>query len=123
MDARVEARIRELTAGTDCEVCGALVGAGSAITEVWPLTNRSAHTRDSFFIPAEDVLRIEQAAEVRGYEVVGFYHNHPRGTAVPSTTDLEQAVPGYIYMIVSNTGEMRAWQLRADRSGFDEVGA
>lgn len=121
VDARIEARLRELTAGAEVEVCGALVGTDSAIIEVWPLANRSAHADRSFLIPAEDVLRVEQAAEARGLQVLGFYHSHPRGAAMPSPSDLRQAVPGYMYLIVAENGEMRAWRLRADRSGFDEV--
>jgi proteasome lid subunit RPN8/RPN11 len=121
VDAPIVARLRALAAGTSVEVCGALVGDRSTIKEVWPLTNRSLNARDRFFIPAEDVLRVQRAAEGRGFELLGFYHSHPRGAAVPSSTDLLQAVPGYIYLIVTNEGDLRAWRLRPDRSGFDEV--
>ena len=65
-------------------------------------------------------MRAEHDARALALDVVGFYHSHPRGAAVPSRFDLEHAVPGYIHLIVAGT-EARAWRLRHDRSGFDEV--
>ena len=47
--------------------------------------------------------------------------DHP---ARPSEFDREHAWPWYTYLIISvaggKAGDSRAWQLREDRSGFDE---
>ena len=37
----------------------------------------------------------------RGDEILGFYHSHPHGAAVPSATDVaEAAYPGSVYAII-----------------------
>lgn len=53
-------------------------------------------------------------------EVVGYYHSHPVGPAVPGATDRTDAWPGVSYLIVSasgtSAGEVRSWRLRAGGS-------
>jgi proteasome lid subunit RPN8/RPN11 len=57
---------------------------------------------------------------------VGFYHSHPDVEARPSAFDRDHAWSGYSYVIVSVRGgvprETRSWELRPDRSAFDEEG-
>ena len=114
-------RIRAEASHSQTEICGALIGDGSVVTEARALVNHSVHTHDSFYIPAAEVLRIERAAERGGHMLMGFYHSHPNGDAVPSATDVHEAIPGYVYWIVSRSGDLRAWRLRDDRTRFDEV--
>jgi desampylase len=114
-------RIREEAGNSHAEICGALIGDGTIVTEVLPLVNHSVHAHDSFYIPATEVMQIERAAESDGHMLMGFYHSHPNGDAVPSVTDVLEALPGYVYWIVSSSGELRAWRLRDDRTRFDEV--
>src|SRR5688500_18712083 len=114
-------RIRAEASNSPAEICGALIGDGSVVTETRALPNQSVHTHDSFYIPATEVMRLERAAELEGHMLVGVYHSHPNGEAVPSATDVHDAVPGYVYWIVSRSGEVRAWRLRDDRTQFDEV--
>ena len=121
MNAYLVAQLRALVSASDVEVCGALIGEDARVSALWPMANRSEQPNDSFLIPAADVLLVEQRAQQLQLEVVGFYHSHPRGSAAPSESDLAQALPGYIYAIVTRAGEVRSWRLRADRGGFDEV--
>lgn len=121
IDRAVLERIRAAAGTSETEVCGALFGRRGAIAGVAPLPNQSDHAAASYYIPAEAVLAAERAAEAHGTMLVGFYHSHPRGPAVPSRADTEAAVPGYLYLIAARAGELRAWQLRDDRSGFDEI--
>jgi desampylase len=121
MTTTIIERIRAEASNANTEICGALIGDGTAVIRTLALVNHSAHTQDSFYIPATEVMRIERAADLEGHMVMGFYHSHPNGDAVPSTTDVHEAVPGYVYWIVSRSGDVRAWRLRADRTGFDEV--
>ena len=114
-------RIRGEAGNSQTEICGALIGDGTVVTRSLALVNHSVNTQDSFYIPAPEVMRIERAAERSGHMVMGFYHSHPNGDAVPSATDVHEAVPGYVYWIVSGSGEVRAWRLRDDRTQFDEV--
>ena len=113
--------IRSSAAGSELEICGALLGTQGVVTEALPLDNESLAREHSFYIPARVVLHLEREAEARGQMLLGFYHSHPDGDAVPSGLDLQEAVPGYIYVIAARSGELRGWRLREDRSGFDEV--
>lgn len=66
---------------------------------------------------------VEDDADERGLQIVGFYHSHPDHPAQPSQYDLDHAFPNLAYIIVSvQNGEvdhLRNWRLRVDRSAFD----
>lgn len=113
--------IRCRAQGSGTEICGALLSRDGRLEEARPLANESTRREYRFFIPARKVLDLERMAEAEGQMLLGFYHSHPNGDAVPSSSDLSEAVPGYIHVIASRTGEVRAWRLRDDRSGFDEI--
>jgi proteasome lid subunit RPN8/RPN11 len=113
------------------ECCGLLLGrfdedAHKTVVEVYPVSNaredEAKHNR-SLILPLEYV-RGERYARQHGLEVVGNYHSHPDHPAAPSQFDLDHAWPTWSYLIVSvsegQARELRAWELRADRSGFDE---
>jgi proteasome lid subunit RPN8/RPN11 len=57
-------------------------------------------------------------------QLVGFYHSHPDGAAVPSPFDREAAWPWYSYLIVpvrgGAAGSVRSWRLRDARVDFVE---
>ena len=73
----------------------------------------------------QDWMRLEDEADERGLTLVGYFHSHPDSPAVPSEYDREHALPNFVYIIapvyMSRAGDMRAWQLRHDRSAFDEL--
>lgn len=86
-----------------------------------PVENAAADAAH-YRIEAETVLRLERQAACAGQHVVGFYHSHPTLTAQPSALDLELACPGYVHLIVqTDSGAVRGWRLRDDRSGFREL--
>ena len=105
------------------ECCGALLGrdnaAGRVVLAALPVPNDSERPQCAFEIPADAVRRVERDAQLRGLELVGFYHSHPDASAHPSPSDLANAWPWYTYLIVSGDGELRAWRLREARDGFD----
>ena|SRR3569833_456978 len=117
LEKTVLEQLQRAAASSEGEICGALIGTTRDIVGSVAMHNRSRDPASSFFISASDVLELQQ----RGIDVSGVYHSHPHSSAVPSARDLEQAVPGYIYLILSRDGEARAWQLREDRSSFDEI--
>ncbi|RMG85774.1 MAG: M67 family peptidase [Chloroflexi bacterium] len=71
----------------------------------------------------QDWMRLEDEADARGLTLVGYYHSHPNAPAIPSEFDREHALPNFIYLITSvmegRAVDMRAWQLRQDRTQFD----
>lgn len=113
------------------EGCGALLGRASAhgpraVVRAVPLANTHEEERERrYLIGPDDVLRMEEAAEADGLELVGFYHSHPDHPAVPSEFDREHAWPWYVYVIVpvadGRPGRPRAWELAPDRSTFREA--
>lgn len=71
-----------------------------------------------------DWMRMEDEADARGLSLVGYYHSHPDSPAIPSEFDRAQALPNFIYLIVSvrdgQPAETRVWRLMEDRGAFDE---
>lgn len=120
--ARIAAWAREAAPE---ETCGVLVGRAwddeRRVIEVVRLDNVAPASRDSrFLISPRQLADLERAAVRRALVVVGYFHSHPAGQAVPSPTDLEEAWPGFSYLIQPSQGSPRAWRLTADEAGFDE---
>jgi proteasome lid subunit RPN8/RPN11 len=107
------------------ECCGALIAVQGAIVEAFRLPNTtSAGARRRFRIGPSDYRQAEARAAERHGTLAGFYHSHPDHPARPSQHDLDHAWPNLMYVIVSvnagSAGDMTAWQLRDDRSAFDQ---
>jgi proteasome lid subunit RPN8/RPN11 len=72
----------------------------------------------------QDWARLEDEADERGLELVGYYHSHPDSPAIPSIYDRDHALPNFVYIISSvmdgKAVDMKVWQLRTDRSQFDQ---
>ena len=87
------------------EVCGLL--AGEKVRGEVFLIRRIYRTRNAsnsplrYEIDPEDMYRAFLDAEREGMEIVGAYHSHPLGRAVPSKVDEERAHPGFLYVIIS----------------------
>lgn len=113
------------------ECCGILLGReveGSRVVErlleienTWDEVER----RRRFLIQPTDLLRAEREGRLAGLDVLGFYHSHPDAPARPSEFDREHAWPWYTYVICGveqgKAALLTGWQLRDDRSAFDEV--
>ncbi len=109
------------------ECCGAMLGRDSGehreVLELLPVVNQRADSpHNRFAVTPRDVLRAEQTARARGWEVLGWYHSHPDHPALPSEYDREHAWPWYSYVIVGvEQGEAKqvsSWRLAEDRSRF-----
>jgi cysteine synthase B len=108
------------------ECCGALVGHGAAVSDVLRLPNTTEEgPRRRFLVRPSDYRDAEAYAGRRGAELLGFYHSHPDHPGRPSQYDLEHAWPSFAYVIVSvrdgEPKEVTAWQLKEDRSAFEEM--
>jgi proteasome lid subunit RPN8/RPN11 len=107
------------------ECCGALIDVGGTIVEAFRLPNTTGGpAARRFRIGPEGYRLAESRARERHGSLAGFYHSHPNEPARPSAYDLEHAWPNLTYIIISVNGavagDIRAWHLREDRSGFDE---
>ncbi len=73
----------------------------------------------------QDWAQLEDEADAHNLTLVGYYHSHPDSPAIPSIYDRDHALPNFTYIITSvhsgpTSVEQRVWQLRPDRSQFDE---
>ncbi len=118
----VRARLlREAAAAYPLEACGALLGSADEVSGVHPLPNRAPDPTEAFVIdPAELEPLLRREAD-GGLPVLGFYHSHPDNEPVPSTRDLEDAWPGYWYVIVGVDrglgGPPMAWKIDSAPAG------
>ena len=113
------------------ECCGLLIGrfdddGHKRVVEIYPVSNareEDARRNRSLILP-DEYVRGERHARQLGLDVVGNYHSHPDHPAAPSQFDLEHAWPTWSYLIVSvhegRARDLRSWEMRADRSRFDE---
>jgi proteasome lid subunit RPN8/RPN11 len=72
------------------ECCGLLIGDDTHIVDSFRARNLAASATRYLIDPA-DHIRARRAARTRALEVVGFYHSHPKGKAVPSPRDILEA--------------------------------
>ncbi len=61
------------------------------------------------------MIKTQQHARARGWDIIGIYHSHPNHEAMPSEWDRQWAWPQYSYVIVSVKGgtvqDLRSWTL------------
>ena len=104
----------------DREVCGLLFGADGRIAEAEATANVAADPARSFEIDPAALFAAHRRARAGGAAVIGHYHSHPSGAAVPSARDTAQAMGDGALWLILTAGEGRLW--RSDRLGaFDEV--
>ncbi len=93
------------------ECCGLLIGQGDIVSEVRPAFNVSKTPYTHFeidpaiLIAAQKVARAGAGAAA-GEAILGYYHSHPSGEAMPSATDADMAAPDGRYWIVIAGGEL-----------------
>ena len=98
------------------ECCGLLVGTESAIDEAVRARNVEPGPSRYQVDPADHIALIKRLRG-SGRSIVGAYHSHPRSSAVPSPSDVDEAFyPDFVYLIVSlaatDRPECRAWRIR-----------
>lgn len=107
------------------EACGLLLGRDGRVVDVVQLANDAAVPASEYTLDPLAYMRAERAAERRGLAVVGVWHSHPCGRAVPSETDREAAWPNWVYIIVGHPGdgscEVRAWRLTGSVFAEEEL--
>lgn len=128
-DAVAEANESAVSAYPE-ECCGFLYGRDKGdnvrVEAARAVENQQREKRTHhYLITPEQYLEGEEFAERSGSTLVGIYHSHPDHPAIPSQHDLEGALPGFVYLILSirqgATAEQKWWELSPDRSIFSEM--
>jgi len=97
----MEAMLSHVTAGSPLEACGLVAGRQGRSTQVFKILNEEA-SRSHFRMDAMQQYQAFVAMERNGWDLLAIYHSHPAGPAVPSRTDLAEAMyPGVAHLIWS----------------------
>lgn len=97
----LEGMVEHAREAAPLECCGLLVGRTERVDERIACTNE-AQSRVSFSIPPLELLDLFRTLRQEGKRLLGIYHSHPGGPAVPSRRDVaEFAYPDASYWIVS----------------------
>jgi [CysO sulfur-carrier protein]-S-L-cysteine hydrolase len=91
------------------EACGILGGKNGRVESVHPVKSTRPSPSRFAMDPTGQIRAMDEGSRA-GRELVGIYHSHPGGPAVPSSVDLEEACwpgttlpnyPGVVQVIVS----------------------
>jgi proteasome lid subunit RPN8/RPN11 len=102
-------------AGLPNEACGILAGRDGRVERFFP-AEPDEPSPYYYRIESRDQIRIMNAIDDAGLDLVGIYHSHVSSPAYPSRTDAEQAFwPDAVYVIVSlagGTADVRGFHIR-----------
>lgn len=110
------ARLMRLVSVGAEEQCGLLRGRGHRVLRADSAANIAAAPATTFEIDPGALIAAHRAARRRGgLELLGYYHTHPSGDAMPSETDAACAAPdGKLWLIAA---QREALLFRAVPSG------
>jgi desampylase len=98
------------------EVCGLLLGTARQVTAILPATNVAEDQTTRFEIDPAVQFAAIRAARAGGEPVIGHYHSHPGGRAIPSACDAAMIGSiGALWIIVAGT-ELRGWHAQAGQA-------
>lgn len=105
----------------DAEVCGLLFGTEGRIEAAEACANVAADPARTFEIDPAALFAAHRRARNGGPQVIGHYHSHPSGEAVPSARDAVQSMGDGALWLILTGHEARLW--RSVRPGaFERVG-
>lgn len=71
-----------------------------------------------FILSPEDFMKIQDEADKIGLEIIGVYHTHPDHPPIASQFDLESAIEGLFYIIMSvrdgKPSDFKGWLLHSE---------
>jgi len=97
------------------EACGVLAGHGEQVTHIFPVPNVASEPHTRYQLDAQRLVTVFAQLERDNLTLLGFYHSHPNGEALPSPTDIREATyPDVAYVIVGlkDVPRISAWRLR-----------
>lgn len=102
--------VADAVASPHAEVCGLLLGHGLRVLAIEPCRNVAADPARRFEIDPAALLAAHRRARGGGPAVIGHYHSHPSGHALPSPRDAaDAAADGAIWLIVAEDA-LTAWR-------------
>jgi len=99
-----DAIVAHARAGLPNEACGILAGLDGRVERFFP-AQADEPSPYYYRIESRDQIRIMNAIDDAGLDLLAIYHSHTSSPAYPSRTDAEQAFwPDAVYVIVSLAG-------------------
>lgn len=114
----LDAILAQAAANPDREICGLLFGSETCIDAALPTTNVHPEPARHFEVDPTALIAAHRAERAGGRRLIGHYHSHPTGIALPSDEDVRSGEPGRLSLIVGG-GEARLY--RTLDTGFEEV--
>jgi proteasome lid subunit RPN8/RPN11 len=102
------------------EVCGLLLGQGDRIDNILPARNVATDPHRTFEVDPTVLVNALRTARAGGPAVIGCYHSHPLGNAMPSAMDASMIGRVGEYWLICHENIVRGWQA-ATRRSFVEV--
>lgn len=110
---------QEAALAAPCECCGLLLGPRPGhIARAVPAANVAPDPRRHFEIDPRALFAAYRAQRAGGVRVLGYYHSHPAGPAVPSATDSENSTGDLRIWAIIGQGQVAFW--RDSGNGFVE---
>ena len=113
----------EAAASPEREICGLLLGREGAIKQAVPADNVAADPARRFEVDPAALFAQARRERQGGAAMLGPYHSHPEGDAMPSACDAAAAEPGRLWLIVAGR-RATAWRAvpgGAVHGAFDPV--
>lgn len=93
------------------EQCGILRGRGQVVRRVDLAANVAANPSIRFEIDPHALIAAHRAARrAGGLDLLGYFHSHPGGDAMPSATDAACAAPDGTLWLIAAHGEARLFR-------------
>ena len=110
-----DAIVAHARAGLPNEACGILAGLDGRVERFFP-AQADEPSPYYYRIESRDQIRIMNAIDDAGLDLLAIYHSHTSSPAYPSRTDAEQAFwPDAVYVIVSLASpdaDVRGYRIR-----------
>lgn len=121
----LEQIIRQCRNGLPNEACGILAGKNENVREVYEMNNVDK-SPESYFMDAQEQLKVMKDIRKKGLEMVGIYHSHIASQAHPSLRDVELAFyPEVSYVIVSlkdkDSPNIRSFKIKEGNIQEEEI--
>ena len=96
------------------EICGLIVDNGYFL-ELRQVRNKTRRGGFSFYFG--EIRTIQKMARSFNHEILGTFHSHPKGVAIPGPSDLFNAVDDSIMLICDVIGQSASlWHIRGRKS-------
>lgn len=97
--------LNEADSEPDREVCGLLFGTSDRIEAALRCGNVASDPRTAFEIDPAALIAAHKAERRGGPAIVGCYHSHPNGAALPSPRDAAAALPDGAFWLILAAGQ------------------